>query len=129
MTRGSRSEKVRRVFQQFDFNIHGGLNRGEMSILGIAVKPRVKFGDGQISAILNEVFRMYDEFIDNENDLTYKVLFCRYDNGVGAVDRDFDALGLEIKTDNDNENVSCPSLEESSTSSVLERASSTIFNG
>ena len=69
-TRGSRSEKVRRIFQQFDANHDGGLNREEMSALVVAVNPRVKFSDEQINAILDEVFRTYGEFIDAEKGLT-----------------------------------------------------------
>ncbi|RVW50359.1 putative TPR repeat-containing protein [Vitis vinifera] len=53
-TRGSRSEKVKRIFQQFDGNCDGGLNRDEMADLVVAVNPRVKFSDAQISAILDE---------------------------------------------------------------------------
>ncbi|KAL4626583.1 hypothetical protein ACB092_05G107400 [Castanea dentata] len=52
-TRGSRSEKVKRIFQQFDVNRDGGLNREEMAALVVAVNPRVKFSDEQINAILN----------------------------------------------------------------------------
>ncbi|KAL7604493.1 hypothetical protein Lser_V15G15836 [Lactuca serriola] len=129
MMRGRKSEKVRRIFQQFDFNIDGGINRGVVYVLVVTVNPRVKISDEQINAILNEVFRMYEEFIDKEKDLTYEGLLYRYDNGASTNDRDFDALGLKIKTDNDNEDASCPALEEASTSSVLEMASSTIFNG
>ncbi|KAL6527453.1 hypothetical protein OROGR_016543 [Orobanche gracilis] len=58
-TRGSRSEKVERIFQQFDTNRDGDLNRDEMAALVVAVNPRVKFSDEQISAILDEVFRTY----------------------------------------------------------------------
>lgn len=123
-TRGSRSEKVRRIFQQFDFNRDGGLNREEMSALVVAVNPRVKFSDEQISAILDEVFRTYADFIDGEKGLTYDGLLRTYDDGAGDVDRDFEALGLELKTDDDNEAASSLALEEASTSSVMERASS-----
>ncbi|CAI9116862.1 OLC1v1018132C1 [Oldenlandia corymbosa var. corymbosa] len=96
-TRGSRSEKVKRIFQQFDINRDGGLNREEMAALVVAVNPRVKFSDEQINAILDEVFRTYGEFIDGEKGLTYDGLLRTYDDGAGDVDRDFDALGLELK--------------------------------
>ncbi|XVF73852.1 hypothetical protein PTKIN_Ptkin13bG0014800 [Pterospermum kingtungense] len=98
-TRGSRSEKVKRIFQQFDTNRDGGLNREEMSALVVAVNPRVKFSDEQINAILDEVFRTYGEFIDGEKGLTYDGLLRTYDDGAGDVDRDFDALGLELNFD------------------------------
>ncbi|KAF7837420.1 putative TPR repeat-containing protein [Senna tora] len=87
-TRGSRSEKVRRIFQQFDGNHDGGLNREEMAALVVAVNPRVKFSDEQINAILDEVFRTYGEFIDGEKGLTYEGLLRTYDDGAGDVDHD-----------------------------------------
>ncbi|KAL2892817.1 hypothetical protein RDABS01_008726 [Bienertia sinuspersici] len=95
-TRGSRSEKVRRIFQQFDVNKDGGLNRAEMAALVVAVNPRVKFSDEQINAILDEVFRTYAEFIDGDKGLTYDGLMRTYDDGAGDVDRDFEALNLDL---------------------------------
>ncbi|KAL0697322.1 hypothetical protein Bca4012_053444 [Brassica carinata] len=92
--RGSRSEKVKRIFHQFDENRDGGLDREEMASLVVAVNPRVKFSDEQINAILDEVFRTYAEFIDPNKGLTYDGLLRTYDDGAGDVDRDFDALGL-----------------------------------
>lgn len=112
-TRGSRSEKVKRIFQQFDVNRDGGLNREEMAALVVAVNPRVKFSDEQINAILDEVFRTYGEFIDGEKGLTFDGLLRTYDDGAGDVDRDFDALGLELKPENDN-GISMASEEASS---------------
>ncbi|XP_042514392.1 uncharacterized TPR repeat-containing protein At1g05150-like, partial [Macadamia integrifolia] len=100
-TRGSRTEKVKRIFQQFDVDKDGGLNREEMAALVVAVNPRVKFSDEQISAILDEVFRTYGEFIDGEKGLSYGGLLRTYDDGAGDVDRDFDALGLELNSDSD----------------------------
>ncbi|KAF5739361.1 hypothetical protein HS088_TW12G00566 [Tripterygium wilfordii] len=114
-TRGSRSEKVKRIFQQFDANRDGGLNREEMSALVVAVNPRVKFSDEQINAILDEVFRTYSEFIDAENGLTYDGLLQTYDDGAGDVDRDFDALDLEL---DDNKGVS--GVSEASSSTVMD---------
>lgn len=110
-TRGSRSEKVRTIFEQFDVNADGGLNREEMASLVVAVNPRVKFSDEQINAILDEVFKTYSEFIDGEKGLTHDGLLRTYDDGAGDVDRDFDALGLELKAER---------IEEASTSLVDE---------
>lgn len=117
-TRGSRSEKVKRIFQQFDGNRDGGLNREEMSALVVAVNPRVKFSDEQINAILDEVFRTYGEFIDGEKGLTYEGLLRTYDDGAGDVDRDFDALELELSLDDNIKGIS----EASSSSIADERA-------
>eukprot|EP00268_Persea_americana_P035336 TRINITY_DN3487_c0_g2_i2.p1 TRINITY_DN3487_c0_g2~~TRINITY_DN3487_c0_g2_i2.p1 ORF type:complete len:796 (+),score=159.04 TRINITY_DN3487_c0_g2_i2:490-2877(+) len=95
-SRGLRAEKVKRIFQQFDGNNDGGLNREEMAALVVAVNPRVKFSDDQISAILDEVFRTYAEFIDGPRGLTAAGLLRTYDDGAGDVDRDFDALSLHL---------------------------------
>ncbi|XP_023534895.1 uncharacterized TPR repeat-containing protein At1g05150-like [Cucurbita pepo subsp. pepo] len=95
-TRGSRSEKVNRIFQKFDANHDGGLNRDEMAALVVAVNPRVKFSDEQINAILDEVFRTYGNFIQGDEGLTFEGLLRTYDDGAGDVDRDFDALELDI---------------------------------
>lgn len=119
-TRGSRSEKVKRIFQQFDVNHDGGLNREEMAALVVAVNPRVKFSEEQISAILDEVFRTYSEFIDTVKGLTYEGLLRTYDDGAGDVDRDFDALGLELKPE-DNAGTSIAVEEEASSSIADER--------
>jgi hypothetical protein len=54
---------VRRIFERFDTNGDGGLDRNEMAALVVAVNPRVKFSEDQISAILDELFRTYAEFI------------------------------------------------------------------
>lgn len=116
-TRGSRSEKVKRIFQQFDANRDGGLNREEMAALVVAVNPRVKFSDEQINAILDEVFRTYGEFIDGEKGLTYDGLLRTYDDGAGDVDRDFDALGLELNLD---ENKGLSMVSEASSSSIVD---------
>ena len=113
-SRGSRSEKVKRIFQQFDGNHDGGLNREEMAALVVSVNPRVKFSDEQINAILDEVFRTYSEFIDGEKGLTYEGLLRTYDDGAGDVDRDFDALGLELNLDETK------GISEASSSSIAD---------
>ncbi|KAG0606542.1 hypothetical protein M758_9G149400 [Ceratodon purpureus] len=91
-----RSLKVRGIFNQFDRNQDGCLNRNEMANLVIAVNPRVKFSKEQIEAILDEVFRTYGEFIDGNRGLSFEGLLRTYDDGAGDVDRDFDALGLQL---------------------------------
>ncbi|XP_010469583.1 PREDICTED: uncharacterized TPR repeat-containing protein At2g32450-like [Camelina sativa] len=117
-TRGSRSEKVKRIFQQFDMNRDGGLSREEMSSLVVAVNPRVKFSDEQISAILDEVFRTYAEFIDGDKGLTFDGLLRTYDDGAGDVDRDFDALGIEFN--NADETTKGGGGSEASSSSITD---------
>ena len=93
--RGSRAEKVRRIFERFDTNGDGGLDRNEMAALVVAVNPRVKFSEDQISAILDEVFRTYAEFIlPDGSGLSLSGLLRTYNDGAGDVDRDFVALSL-----------------------------------
>lgn len=67
-----------------------------MANLVIAVNPRVKFSKEQIEAILDEVFRTYGDFIDGNRGLSFEGLLRTYDDGAGDVDRDFDALGLQL---------------------------------
>ncbi|EEE58747.1 hypothetical protein OsJ_10236 [Oryza sativa Japonica Group] len=93
--RGARAEKVGRIFERFDANGDGGLDRDEMAALVVAVNPRVKFSEDQISAILDEVFRTYAEFIlPGGRGLSLPGLLRTYDDGAGDVDRDFLALSL-----------------------------------
>lgn len=94
--RNIRAEKVHRIFDRFDSNADGGLNREEMAALVVAVNPRVKFSDEQISAILDEVFRTYSDYIDHPAGLTLHGLLRTYNDGAGDVDRDFDALSLSL---------------------------------
>ncbi|CAA6664952.1 unnamed protein product [Spirodela intermedia] len=94
--KGLRAEKVRRIFERFDGNGDGGLDREEMAALVVAVNPRVKFSNEQINAILDEVFRTYAGFILPERGLTLDGLLRTYEDGAGDVDRDFDALGFGL---------------------------------
>lgn len=120
--RGGRADKVRIIFDQFDTNGDGGLNRQEMASLVVAVNPRVKFSDEQISAILDEVFKTYSEFIDSNKGLTYEGLLRTYDDGAGDVDRDFDALRLHLNNDQDSSSVSAVAAvaAEASSSSIVD---------
>ena len=91
-----RHAKVAKIFERFDANKDGGLDRYEMAALVIAVNPKVKFKDEQIQAILDEVFKTYGEFIDEGNGLSLAGLQRTYDDGAGDVDRDFSALRLQL---------------------------------
>ncbi|XP_071924090.1 uncharacterized TPR repeat-containing protein At2g32450-like [Coffea arabica] len=97
-TTDTRLEKVKRIFQVFDLNKDGCLNRDEMAALVVAVNPRVKFSNDQLDAINNELFLTYAPFIHGEKGLTIEGLLCTYDDGAGDIDRDFDALGLDLNT-------------------------------
>ncbi|ONK75663.1 uncharacterized protein A4U43_C03F19240 [Asparagus officinalis] len=82
----ARAEKVRRIFERFDVNARrdGGVSR-RVTLASVQ----------QISAILDEVFRTYSEFIvPNGVGLSLDGLLRTYDDGAGDVDRDFDALSL-----------------------------------
>ncbi|KAI3764483.1 hypothetical protein L2E82_14492 [Cichorium intybus] len=78
-TRGSRSEKVKRISQQFDLNRDGGLNR-------------------------KEIYVLVGDFIDTDKGLTFYGLLRTYVDDVGDVDRDFESLTLEMKPDDDKDN-------------------------
>ncbi|KAF6160543.1 hypothetical protein GIB67_019483 [Kingdonia uniflora] len=94
-SRMKRAEKVQQIFNQFDLNADGGLNRDEMSSLVISVNPMVNFSQEQIDAILDEVFKTYHDYIDVKRGLSLEGLARTYDDGAGDVDRDFHALRLE----------------------------------
>mmetsp|Transcript_10083 Transcript_10083/g.11784 ORF Transcript_10083/g.11784 Transcript_10083/m.11784 type:complete len:797 (-) Transcript_10083:746-3136(-) len=91
----SRADKVKAIFSQFDKNDDGRLSKEEMAALVVAVNPSVRFSEEQITAILDEVFRTYGEYIDGGG-LSLDGLRRTYDDGAGDVDRDFDALGLTL---------------------------------
>ncbi|KAL3514117.1 hypothetical protein ACH5RR_026834 [Cinchona calisaya] len=91
-----RSVKVWRIFQLFDLNRDGGLNRDEMAALLVSINPRVKFSNKKLEDIItNDVFGTYHHFVDGERGLIFDGLFRIYDNGAGNVDRDFIILGLK----------------------------------
>ncbi|XP_008797280.2 uncharacterized TPR repeat-containing protein At1g05150-like [Phoenix dactylifera] len=90
----SRTERVKQIFERFDANGDGGLDREEMADLVVAVNPYVKFSDEQLSAILDEVFRTYADFTIPGPGLTLDGLRRTYDDGAGDVDRDFQALSF-----------------------------------
>ncbi|MCO5604942.1 hypothetical protein L7F22_059117 [Adiantum nelumboides] len=112
--------KVTKIFSKFDMNGDGHLSREEMSALVVAVNPRVQFSDDQISAILDEVFRTYGDYINSQKGLTFEGLLQTYDDGAGDVDRDFDALNLEgVKDTSEEEDDDVASLEGTSRASSL----------
>eukprot|EP00899_Mesostigma_viride_P004198 jgi/Mesvir1/1377/Mv21649-RA.1 len=91
-----RYRKVEEIFKLFDKNKDGRLNREEMAAMVQAVNPSVRFSEEQIAAVLEEVFRGYGEFIDDDRGLSLMGLCRTYDEGAGDVDRDFAALGLSF---------------------------------
>ena len=91
-----RSRKLRAIFEAHDADGDGRLNRGEMARLVAAVNPSVSFTQGQIKAILDEVFRTYGRHIE-DGGLSLDGLARTYDDGAGDVDRDFTALGLRLE--------------------------------
>lgn len=120
-SRGSRTEKVRKIFQKLDTNHDGGLNRREMAALVVASNPRVKFTNHQINAILDELIRTYGEFFNGKKGLTFEGFLQTYDDGAGDVDRDFDALGLKLNLELDDGLKGLPMPSKPSSSSILKR--------
>lgn len=92
-----RNKKIQRIFEKFDVNGDGRLSKNEMAALVVAVNPRVRFSDDQISSILDEVFKTYSEFIEPEEGLSLDGLRRTYNDGAGDVNRDFAALGLTLE--------------------------------
>ncbi|KAH7414764.1 hypothetical protein KP509_14G010000 [Ceratopteris richardii] len=116
-----RMQKVAKIFNKFDVNGDGHLNREEMSNMVVAVNPTVQFSEEQISAILNEVFCTYRDYIEDRKGLSLQGFFKTYEDGAGDVDRDFDALNLEgIKeTSEEEDDDGISTLEGTSQASSL----------
>ncbi|MCO5549985.1 hypothetical protein L7F22_003462 [Adiantum nelumboides] len=76
---------ILRVFEKFDTNRDGLLSKEVMFALVVAVNGRVQFSEDSISAILDEVFRIYGDYIDDEKGLTFEGLLQTYDDGAGHV--------------------------------------------
>jgi hypothetical protein len=91
-----RAQKVRGIIKAFDSNKDGCLNRIEVVALMTAVNPRVTFNKEQIEVILDVIFKRYAEFIQEPEGLSFEGLLRTYDDGAGDLDRDFDALGLNL---------------------------------
>jgi hypothetical protein len=91
-----RAQKVRGIINAFDSNKDGCLNRIEVVALMTAVNPRVTFNKEQIEDILDVIFKSYAEFIQEPEGLSFEGLLRTYDDGAGDLDRDFDALGLNL---------------------------------
>ncbi|KAK9113016.1 hypothetical protein Scep_020535 [Stephania cephalantha] len=120
--RMKREDKVLTIFNRFDANKDGGLDRQEMASLVVSVNPLVHFSEEQITAILDEVFRTYEEFIDPLKGLTYDGLLRTYDDGAGDVDRDFEALNLGTIVESSPVLISIGSNGSSSSSSLVNEA-------
>ncbi|KAK9164381.1 hypothetical protein Syun_005283 [Stephania yunnanensis] len=118
-----RADKVKKIFEKFDVNRDRGLNSEEMAALVMAANPRIKFNDYQIEAILNEIFRVYGDFMDGEKGLTCQGLLKTYDDGAGDVDRDLIALGLDDPNHNSVSYQESSSPIENKTSVKLEKKS------
>ncbi|KAJ4966741.1 hypothetical protein NE237_018590 [Protea cynaroides] len=114
----TRRNKVRSIFERFDINGDGGLSRDEMGALVAAVNPNVNFNSDQISAILDEVFRSFSNFIENPlTGLSFDGLLRTYEDGASDVDRDYSILfpSSHIPSPSISDFVSCFSSEDNST--------------
>ena len=90
-----RNLKIESIFKQFDVNGDGGLNREEMTTMVVSVN-KLQFSGEQLKAILDEVFKTYGEYIEGDKGLSLEGLRRTYDDGAGDVNRDFDALNLQL---------------------------------
>ncbi|XP_020575732.1 uncharacterized TPR repeat-containing protein At2g32450-like [Phalaenopsis equestris] len=91
----TRRQKVRSIFERFDLNGDGGLDRSELAALVAAVNPALHFTGDQISSIVDVVFRSYCDFnADSSSGLSLDGLCQTYADGAGDLDRDFAALFL-----------------------------------
>ncbi|KAK1409767.1 hypothetical protein QVD17_36296 [Tagetes erecta] len=96
-------DKVKRVFQRFDRNKDGGLNKEELEALILATNSHLKYSSQeQINRELDKVFHLYDKFIDGEKGLTYDGLLRIYDED-GDIDRDFEEFSGRAWVENSGE--------------------------
>ncbi|KAG0488032.1 hypothetical protein HPP92_006843 [Vanilla planifolia] len=91
----TRREKVRWIFERFDVNRDGGLNRSEMADLVAAVNATLQFNPDQVSSVVDEVFRSYSDYIpDPVSGLSLAGLLQTYADGAGDLDKDFADISL-----------------------------------
>ncbi|KAK3243459.1 hypothetical protein CYMTET_46890 [Cymbomonas tetramitiformis] len=99
-----RAKKVDAIFAKFDTNSDGRLSKEELAALVVAVNPSVQNSEQKVTVILDEVFSTYSEFIDHGG-LSLAGFRRTYDDGVGDVDRDFEALCVTSEPVLDDESI------------------------
>ncbi|KAK9061408.1 hypothetical protein SSX86_018589 [Deinandra increscens subsp. villosa] len=93
----TRLEKVEMIFQQFDLNTDNGLNKEELEQLLFATDSDLQScSQEQINSGIDEVFHLYDKFIDAKIGLTLDGLIQIYDDGDGDLDKDYELI-LELQ--------------------------------
>ncbi|PWA57209.1 serine-threonine/tyrosine-protein kinase catalytic domain-containing protein [Artemisia annua] len=93
-----RYEKARRIFQRFDINGDGGLNREEVTEFLLTMLPELRTNDETISHLVDCMFDFLSEYTDGEKGITCDGLFHNYEDGIGGLlDSDFELLGLDLK--------------------------------
>nr|GEX70370.1 uncharacterized TPR repeat-containing protein At1g05150-like [Tanacetum cinerariifolium] len=100
-----RSEKVRIMFERFDFNEDGGLDKEELGRLILSRNPHYKALE-DVRSYVDKVFRWYAKYIDGDKGLTCDGLLRTYDHGIYSLDVDFEMLGLELGSSMETQNAS-----------------------
>ncbi|GKE47348.1 uncharacterized TPR repeat-containing protein-like protein, partial [Tanacetum coccineum] len=99
------AEKVRIMFEQFDLNGDGGLDKRELGILLGKKTPHIEALE-EVRSYVDKVFRWYAKYIDGDKGLTCDGLLRTYDHGIDSLDVDFETLVLELRTSTETENAS-----------------------
>ncbi|GKA79559.1 ty3-gypsy retrotransposon protein, partial [Tanacetum coccineum] len=100
-----KAEKVRIMFEQFDLNGDGGLDKRELGILLGKKTPHIEALE-EVRSYVDKVFRWYAKYIDGDKGLTCDGLLRTYDHGIDSLDVDFETLVLELRTSTETENAS-----------------------
>ncbi|GKC14107.1 serine-threonine/tyrosine-protein kinase catalytic domain-containing protein, partial [Tanacetum coccineum] len=105
LRKSERAEKVRIMFERFDTNRDGGLDKWELGILLFKKNPQNEALE-EVHSDVDKVFRWYAKYIDGDRGLTCDGLLRTYDHGIDSLDVDFETLGLELRTSTESEDAS-----------------------
>lgn len=93
------------MFERFDLNGDGGLDKWELGILLLKRNPRNEAPE-KVPSYVDKMFRWYAKYIDGDKGLTCDGLLRTYDHGIDSLDVDFETLGLELRTSTETEDAS-----------------------
>ncbi|GKA29619.1 serine-threonine/tyrosine-protein kinase catalytic domain-containing protein [Tanacetum coccineum] len=94
-----RYEKVRRLFERFDVNRDGVLNKEELAYFFIVTTPQVRFSEYAIFNYIDRVLRSYGESINGEIGLTCDGMLRGYGHGVDILNTHFEMLRLTFSNE------------------------------
>lgn len=85
---------MRKIFQRFDLNGDGGLNKEELGLYLLTVDPHIKQTQDTLNNIVNNMFILLREFVDDVTGLTYDGMIKNYEYGIDNLDIHLNQLNL-----------------------------------